>query len=233
MIVGNGLLAKKLMKFDKNNFCFFASGVSNSNETSQFQFDRERKLLLEVLRDIETKENITIVYFSSCGIEFESSPYFSHKQLMESLIKKHSKKYYIFRLPQVVGSLGNSNTLFKYLEKSISNNEKIKVWKYAKRNLIDIEDVVKATNLIIVNDCHINQTVNIATPYNLSIVSILQYVEKKFNISVDYQLIDKGEPVDIDIKEINSIVDVEDFFYGGESEYMNNLIGKYMQLKEG
>ena len=50
MIYGNGLIAKSFIKYKKNSkFIFFASGVSNSQETNKFKYTREITLLKKIL----------------------------------------------------------------------------------------------------------------------------------------------------------------------------------------
>ena len=55
MIIGKGDIAKILN--DRKDAIFFASGVSNSNETNELEYEREKKLL-----SIQDKKN---VYFFS------------------------------------------------------------------------------------------------------------------------------------------------------------------------
>ena len=49
MIIGNGLIAKSLQEIDSENVLFFASGVSNSLETRDSEFEREYFLLKETI----------------------------------------------------------------------------------------------------------------------------------------------------------------------------------------
>ena len=62
MIIGNGLRAKAFNSYGNDNkLLIFASGVSNSNETSSKAFDREKKLLLDALNNQSGKK---FIYFS-------------------------------------------------------------------------------------------------------------------------------------------------------------------------
>ncbi|AEW77973.1 naD-dependent epimerase/dehydratase [Aggregatibacter actinomycetemcomitans ANH9381] len=90
------MLAKAFESFHKRtyNYIIFASGVSNSNETSFENFNREKELLLEVLEQYKDK---TIVYFSSCSIydsSLTNSLYVYHKMCMERLVRENSKKLF-------------------------------------------------------------------------------------------------------------------------------------------
>ncbi|MFQ6310265.1 hypothetical protein [Lysobacter capsici] len=87
MIVGNGLIAEafKARYEHDRTVVIFASGVSNSSETSEQAFLRERRLLLETLRTAEGK----FVYFSTCSLtdaDRQATPYAVHKLEMESLV---------------------------------------------------------------------------------------------------------------------------------------------------
>ena len=67
MIYGNGLIAKSFIKYKKNSkYIFFASGVSNSQETNKFKYTKEIKLLKKIL--LNKKNNQIFIYFSSCSI---------------------------------------------------------------------------------------------------------------------------------------------------------------------
>ena len=86
MIIGNGLISSV---FDKNkkdyeNYLVFASGVSNSKETNEEQFIREKEL---VLKCIYENKNLTFLYFSSVLVGITNNDYYNHKLAMEELIK--------------------------------------------------------------------------------------------------------------------------------------------------
>ena len=91
MIIGNGLVAKKFKHY-KRNVIIFASGVSNSLETNDIQFYKEKQLLEDTLKKHPDK---LLIYFSSRNVDLLNSPYYQHKLNMENLIKSYKNKYII------------------------------------------------------------------------------------------------------------------------------------------
>ena len=74
------------IEFDLPEVIFFASGVSNSSEISEKEFNREENLIHKILGDNPQKQ---FVYFSTCSIYDSSkngSPYVLHKLKMEQII---------------------------------------------------------------------------------------------------------------------------------------------------
>lgn len=107
MIIGNGDLASVLP--DREDLIFFASGVSNSQETRESEYQREVDLLMKQNRDSH------IVYFSTLASFYSRTRYVDHKLNMESLIKRYFKKYTIIRLGNITFGT-NPNTLINYLK---------------------------------------------------------------------------------------------------------------------
>lgn len=224
MIIGKGMIATALQSIDSNEVCFFASGVSSSDTDNQIQFDREKELL-EVALNKYSNSSI-FIYFSSCGIEFETTPYFSHKQNMEEIVKNRAKQYYIFRLPQVVGSGGNKNTLFNYLISQAKREKQIEIWGNVRRNLIDIDDVISIIDQVVSNNAKINSVMNIASPLNIDILEIIKNIEMVLNIKIKYILVQKGKAIDVDINELSKVVEMDTVFRN-KNLYLQNLINKY------
>ena len=114
MVIGKGMMARAFSLYrSNNNVVVFASGVSNSRESSRKAFFRERNLLREC---IATNGNKIIVYFSTWSIYdrmLKETPYVQHKIKMEKIIQRHAGTYLILRLPQVVGKT-NNRTLINY-----------------------------------------------------------------------------------------------------------------------
>lgn len=120
MIVGRGDIAKVLR--DREDRVYFASGVSNSQESRESEYQREKALLLsqDYLRHI--------VYFSSLCVFYSDSRYAHHKREMEELIRNLFRKYTIVRLGNITWG-SNPHTLINYL-KAHNDAEIRNVWRY-------------------------------------------------------------------------------------------------------
>jgi hypothetical protein len=118
----------------------FASGVSNSKETNNNDFNREIELISKV---IDENKNLKFIYFSCVLVNIVDNDYFKHKLNVESIIKQKSNNYLIFRIPQIIGNAGNKNNLVNYFKKSIKNGDELEVFNETKRALIDVDDLVK------------------------------------------------------------------------------------------
>lgn len=223
MIVGRGMLAKAFKDFsNSSSILIYASGVSNSKETRKHCFEKERRMVEE---HIANNQNKIFVYFSTCSIEDKSlsnSPYIIHKQTIEDIIKNSCKKFYIFRLPQVVGH-SNSPTLVNFLVHAILNNQPFEVYQNATRNLIDVTDVFKICKLIITKEYHVNCTINIATPFNKPVLDIVHLLEKLLQKKATYSLLDIGERQIINIDLLNELK------IPFESNYCENVLTKYLK----
>jgi len=106
MVIGKGDIASVIT--DREDVIFFASGVSNSKETSPNEYQRELKLLMSQPKDKH------LVYFSSLCIYYLKTEYARHKRIMENTIKAHWPGYTIIRLGNIDWGK-NPNTLVNYL----------------------------------------------------------------------------------------------------------------------
>lgn len=179
MIVGNGLLATSFISLDDyKDYLIFASGVSDSNETSSKEFDRERDLLLTCLN--ENKE-LKIIYFSSILVGVSDNKYYNHKLEMENIIKNTSNNYIIFRVPQIIGFGGNKNNLIKTITNSIKKDLEITIYKDVDRSLVDVEDIVKVVNYC--KDKIVRQTLYFSDIEKMSVTNLCNqiglYLNKK------------------------------------------------------
>ena len=208
MIVGNGLIASLFYDVDREDVIFFASGVSNSLETELSEFQREEDLIRETFTQNPDK---LFVYFSTCSIYDSSkadSQYVLHKLRMEQIIAENCPKYLILRLSNAVGKGGNPNLLMNYLVRSVIDTEDIK-------NLV----------LQVINYQNFNKVVNIAYPFNYSIIEILEIIEKELDIEPQLILIKAGSGYEINIP------DVENYFkernLTNKESYLCNILRKY------
>lgn len=224
MVIGSGLIATQFKPYEYNyDIVIFASGISNSQETSLNEFNRERKMLEDTISQYQNKH---IVYFSTCSIYDSSlldSMYVKHKKKMEMIIAQSARSYNIFRLPQVVG-YSNNNTFINYMFRAICSESKIYIHKNSTRNLISINDVFIFTDFIIKNKLYHNKTINIASPFNLSIYHIVSMLETITSKNAKCMFVDKGCSVNIPIDALSQI---ELFYQIFKDDYTYTILDNY------
>jgi nucleoside-diphosphate-sugar epimerase len=226
MIIGNGLVANAFAEFRPNeNIVIFASGVSNSKETDSGAFEREINLLNDHINRHGEKK---WVYFSTCSITDTSladSKYIGHKLEVERIIQSRLRDYVIFRVSNAVGQTSNPYTVMNYLVNCISNGEEFRLWESASRNFIDIDDVVKIVSFAVRKNIFKNEIVNVANPHNISVVKLVDLIEKFLGKkAICIREGSGGSPV-IDISSISEILESKSIEFG--NDYAENLLGKY------
>ena len=223
-VIGSGMLAKAFVAANLYNddLLFFCSGVSNSGTSSAGEFERERALLLETLaRYSESK----IIYFSSCAAGVIENPYYRHKKAMEVLVESSAQRYLIVRLPQVVG-LTRNTTLVSFIAGSIKNQTPITVFKGARRNLIDIDDVVRLTLYLVNLD---NMLINVTNANMLPVEEIVHMI----SVILGNQPIILAGPPDADAPNydggrLKNLIGQADIIYS--PSYNQVILSKYVPL---
>jgi|SRR3990167_1828864 len=142
MLIGDGDIASVLP--DNDGLLYFASGVSNSKEIRENQYEREINMLLQQPRHAH------IVYFSSLAIFYSDSRYAQHKWQMESLVKLEFPHYTIIRLGNITWGK-NPHTLINYLKKH-PKAEIQDVYRY----ICDKDEFLHWIKLIPTFNCEIN-----------------------------------------------------------------------------
>ena len=224
MVIGNGLIASAFATYFSGdpNIILFASGVSNSKETRREVFLREQDLLFSAL----TQKRF-LVYFSTCSIndpELSETPYVVHKKEMEHLVREF-KDCVIFRLPQVVGKTSNPNTLTNYLHKQISSGNDFKIWRHAKRNLIDVADVASIVTHLIRTHTADGQTLNVACSFSVSIYHLVSIFESISGKKANYEFVEAGDAYPIDASL--AAVAASQLGISFDESYIERLIRKY------
>jgi hypothetical protein len=146
MIVGNGDLASVLP--DRDDLLFFASGVSNSQETRESEFQREIALLTRQPR------NKRLVYFSSLSVFYSDSRYANHKRAMEATIKKFSKYYCIIRLGNITFGT-NPHTFLNFIRNQYKEGNPV-VLKDEYRFMCDRDELLFWVSMIPPWNCELN-----------------------------------------------------------------------------
>lgn len=137
LVFGRGLIASQIRGSAKSlgRRLVFASGVSNSAETSSAAFLREHKLLTSAIRSRRK-----IIYFGSIGAApMAARRYYRHKWQVERRLLALSKKHRIVNVPQVFGEGGNENSLVNYFYESIMGKRNIVLQSGAFRFLLPVK----------------------------------------------------------------------------------------------
>lgn len=223
-IVGRGLLAKSFSSVNASNCLFFCSGVSDSSETKVEAFERERQLLISFIKEANDNK-LCFVYFSSVAATSVDSKYLNHKINMENIIETYCQKYLIFRLPQVAGPVFNT-TLLPTMIKNIYQNQNFKVFKYARRTMVDVEDVVRIFERIILISLG-NKVINICPSYSFYPEELVVLISEYLNKQPNYELIQIGseQPCLLDNSVESKIVG--SYFYKSKESYLKDIISKY------
>jgi len=148
-IIGHGAIAETLKDTDRD-LLFFASGVPNSSEKRESEFDRERDLLMSQDRDKH------IVYFSSLCIFFDpDTRYSQHKMEMEDIVKTFDR-YTIVRIgnPDWVT---NPHQLIPFLKGKLESGEPFEVYD-EYRHLLTRDEFLYWIDLIPDRNCEITLT---------------------------------------------------------------------------
>ncbi len=219
------MLAKEFHSYiNSDDIIIFASGVSNSKETDESEFKREKGLLEDTINANPLKK---IIYFSTCSMYdnyFKHNKYTLHKLEMEAVIEKLATNYLIIRLPQVVGA-NNKHQLMGFLYDSIDNNKPFDLYNI-DRNIIDIFDIKKIVDFIVDNTLYSNKTINVANPENINVLDLVKKIEKMLNKKALYKLVALEGSFIIDTSEISFIIKELKLF---NDRYTEQIIKSYYE----
>jgi hypothetical protein len=147
-IIGHGDIASVLT--DREDRIYFASGVSNSQETRESAYAREKTLLLQ-------QEKIRhLVYFSSLSIFYSDTRYAQHKLEMETLVKANFPRYAIIRLGNITWGT-NPHTIINSFRAKIQKDEPL-VIRDAYRYVVDKDEFLYWVSMIPSWPCEISIT---------------------------------------------------------------------------
>ena len=226
MIIGSGMLARAFLPLAANNstMCIYAYGVSYSNCKDPDEFLRESTALAKA---IEQYRHINFIYFGTCSVEDPemcNSPYVTHKLRMENMVMAHGRGI-VFRLPQVAGRTRNRLTLLSFLSEHLISGKPVDLWMNARRNIIDVEDVVLIVKWLLNNRNYHNSVINIANPFSYSMVDIVTTMENVIGLKGVYRTISKGSAYPIDISAIYQCIKATGISF--EDDYLENVIYRY------
>ena len=226
MVVGTGMIGKRFASYQNNDaFVIFASGVSNSKNTDNDDYQREKELLRSTIIKNPGK---TLVYFSTCGIydpDEQKSKYVIHKKELEELISEKCNQFQIFRVSNLVGKSGNPNTVLNFFIHHIRNKINFDLWCNASRNLLDIDDMYTIVDHILQQQFYTKEIINIANPLSYNVKEIVAAIESLWHIKANYIPIEKGSSFAINIDLVLPVIQKLDIHF--ENDYLINLLKKY------
>lgn len=139
-VIGHGAIAEALEGVDKP-FLFFASGVANSFETDEVQYDRERDLLTSQDRDQH------LVYFTSmCVFTEPARRYSQHKAEMEGIVRENFPHHSIVRVGNTDWGT-NPHQLVPFFKEKLLSGEPFEVFD-DYRHLLSKEEFQYWVNLL-------------------------------------------------------------------------------------
>jgi nucleoside-diphosphate-sugar epimerase len=226
MIVGSGLLARAFgpAYSGRPDICIYAAGVSNSNCDDVHEFRREHQRVSDALN--QNAHVDAFVYFGTCSAydpQISNSPYVRHKVAMERMVCAHPRNI-VLRLPQIAGKTPNPHTLLNFLYARISRSESFNIWGGAKRNIIDVDDVVSIARQLIGSGVR-NATVNIANPVNYSMTEIVDAMVGVVGKRAIFEVVDRGSAYSIETDAMQSVLVRSGVEFG--ENYLRKVIAKY------
>ena len=228
MIVGSGLIARAFAHAGADSLdgtCVYAAGVSNSGCRDEREFLRERERLAASMGPLPA--GVRFVYFGTCSVDDPAqrdSAYVRHKIEMEQLVRSRAR-HLILRLPQVAGRTPNPHTLLNYLHARVARSERFQVWGRASRNVIDVSDVARIAMDLVREEDAADETVNVASTRSWPMLEIVASMERVLGTRAVYDVLDKGEPVAIDVARTAPSRKRCDVRF--DDSYLDAVIGKY------
>ena len=226
MVVGTGMIGTRFEVYKHQEpFLVFASGVSNSGCNDASEFAREMDLLKASYTGNPDKH---LVYFSTCSIldvEQQGSLYVQHKRRVETWIQQQAAPYTIFRISNPIGYTANTHTFFNFFIRQIVAKEAFDVWKFAARNILDIDDMYIICDYILNNGLFTNKIVNVANITNYSVLDIVEAIEHHYHVKGNYRLLDKGNGPLIPTHDIHPIISQLKIDFS--HHYLKRILNKY------
>lgn len=226
MIVGAGLLARAFSTrySARDDVLIFASGVSNSLETAEREFAREREALAHATDGYRGK----LVYFGSCSVgdhDRQATPYARHKLQMEALVLARPGGL-VLRLPQVVGRTDNPHTLTNFLHRKILLGEEFSIWSNAERNLVDADDVAAIGAVAVERLAETESRVMcIAARHSIPMLDLVSTFERILARKAFFRVEPRGASISFDARDADAIAASLGIDLGGD--YVERILRKY------
>jgi nucleoside-diphosphate-sugar epimerase len=143
---------------------------------------------------------------------------------MEKIVEEHPR-YLILRLPQTAGKTENPHTLLNYIFARIIRSERFQVWKNARRNIIDVDDVVRIAIGLALEEGVRRESINVANFLDSAMVDIVELMAKVVGKKAIYDCLDRGDAYPIDTRRIREVAPRCGVIFG--PKYLEIVIRKY------
>lgn len=230
VVIGNGLLASAFrgMRVPGQQVVVFASGVANSLEIDESEFLREERLLREVRAEFPQG---VLLYFGTCSVYDQDrldTPYVRHKLRMESFLAETEGEHLILRLPLAIGASHRAKTLPHFLFDCIRNGKPFNVWSRAMRYPVDVDDVVRIADRLLMDSFMRNRVINVALGA-FPVIQFVRVLEAILDRKAVVHLVDQGGSYDIDCPEVKQLAPELslDFSEG----YLEKVLHKYFTIQ--
>jgi nucleoside-diphosphate-sugar epimerase len=183
VVIGSGLLAKAFLNFrDNGSVIIFASGVSNSLLQQESEFEREFSLLKRTVSGKSPGQRL--IYFSTFNVFDESlgqTAYVLHKKIVEKYLAEQDQCI-VVRLPIILATSLNPNTLINFLLHKIKEQEIVQVYSKAWRYLVSLDDVVSILSGLLNSGLELQKEYNISYPFPIEVAQIADIIEDQLQI---------------------------------------------------
>tara|TARA_E500000178_G_scaffold349162_1_gene405606 strand:+ start:2425 stop:3120 length:696 start_codon:yes stop_codon:yes gene_type:complete len=220
-IIGSGFIAskfkKKLQYYKKYNITIYAAGISNSLEKNKKNLSREINKIKKFIK-LNTKQLIYISTYSILDKSRKDKPYVKNKIIIENIIKKSTNEYLIIRLPEIVGGNKNLNTLTNFFYEKINNNKSFLLFKNVRRNILDVDDAINKSIILIKKYYKKQKTINLLNKSFYTPEKIVKTFEKILQKKARYKK----------KKIINNSFNLNDsYFLNFNKNYLLKVLEKY------
>ncbi len=226
MVVGNGLIARKLSGYQQDDsVVVFASGVSNSGTKDLSAYRREVDTLL-AHKGTEAR----LVYFSTCSMFDACSSetmYVKHKISMEKLVAGTFRNHLIVRLPLLISDAPNPFTFFNFIVDSIRKGRPIRVQKNAWRYIFDADELPVFLPLVLSREGKPGQTINMAYSNAASVPELISICEEVLEQKTEKILVSEGCYYEFDNNLFNTFLSAGSRPFDKEV-YNREVIKKYL-----
>ena len=229
-IIGKGFIAKNLFRINsliiKSKYTIYAAGISNSKIKSQKELSREVNMFKKFFIKNKNKKIIYISTADATNNLKNKSKYVKNKIKIEKFIIKESKNYLILRIPQIIGESKNKNILINYFYYCIKNRKKIELLGNVRRNVLDIDDVIKMIKIIILNSKINNKIITLSNKFFIKPIEIVKIFEKKLKKKAIFY-IKKSKKYQWNLNFKKNVIYFRKAKINFHNKYLINAINKY------